>query len=110
MAKITYTRGTTFPITVTYVPPASVAGQTALFTVKTTQFDTSSTDTTAILKKDIALTSNTGTGIILPTDIADTVVPGNYYYDVKVLDTSGAIYPITTDKFQLVATPTNRLT
>jgi hypothetical protein len=110
MSKITYYRGTTFPIAVTYTPPAGIAGATALFTVKTSQSDTDPVDAAAIVKKDITLTGNAGSSQIAPGDVADTVTPGTYFYDLKVLDANGAIYPIAADKFELKATPTNRLT
>lgn len=108
--KITYNRGTTYTITHVYNVNGSpsVAGVTLFFTVKTVPYDSSAIDTTAIVKKNIAMSGATNVITVLPTDIPDTVVPGNYYYDLKVLDNTGAIYLVDNGSFVLTATPTNR--
>ena len=108
MAVITYPRGTTFPLTFNYTPLSGMAnGATALFTVKPTQYDVTSNDSTAVFQKRVALTNNTGQDPILPTDVSDTNLPGTYYYDYKVIDSTGEVFLITTDKFKLTASPTN---
>lgn len=108
MGKITYNRNTTYSLGVIYTNTNGVLGSKALFTVKPTQYDSDALDATSILLKDITLTANTGSTTINPTDLDDTILPGTYYYDFKVLDTSGAIYMIDSGKFVLVANPTNR--
>lgn len=113
MAKtttITYYRGTTSSWTINYSNANGVAGSTALFTVKANPgYDSDATDASAIVKHSVSLTANTGSLIISPSDIADSVAPGTYYYDIKVIDADGDIYPIVTGQFILKATPTNRL-
>ncbi len=97
-------------MTINYSNSNGVAGTKAMFTIKPTQYDSNTTDTSAILQKDVTLTANTGTLTINPSDIADTVAPGQYFYDIKVLDASGAIYQIAQGIFTLTAWPTNRET
>lgn len=108
MGKITYNRNTTYTLGVTYENTNGILGSIALFTVKPTQYDSDATDSTAILKKEVNLTANVGTATIAPTDIPDSTLPKTYFYDFKVLDTSGAIYLIDSGKFILEANPTNR--
>lgn len=108
MSKITYPRGTTFPLTFNYVPLSGMPnGATAIFTVKETQYDATSNDSTAVLQKRVTLTGNTGSDNIMPTDINDTYVPATMYYDYKIIDSTGEVFLITTDKFVLTASPTN---
>lgn len=97
-------------MTINYSNANGIAGKTAMFTVKPTQYDSTANDSTAILQKDVTLTNNTGNLVINPADIPDTVTPQTYYYDIKVLDTSGAIYQIAQGNFVLSAWPTNRET
>lgn len=115
-SPIKYSRGTTYTITHTYNGPNP--GVTLMFTVKTLQSDTDTTDTQlvasagdVIVHKDVAMTG-TGTQTtvltILPTDVSVTVPPGNYSCDLKVLDNTGAIYLVYSGQFILSATPTNR--
>jgi hypothetical protein len=110
MGKLSYDRGTTYTIGITYTNENGIAGQTAMFTIKTGQNDSDSTDGAAIFKQDASMSGGAATISITPSSIADSVSPGKYYYDVKVLDTSGAIYLIDSGRFTLEATPTNRLT
>lgn len=108
MSKINYTRNTTLTFGVVYNNANDVPGETVMFTVKSVQFDDSATDATAILQKDASITDGAANFTINPTDIADTIAPGKFFYDVKVLDTSGAIYMIDSGQFTLTAWPTNR--
>lgn len=112
MGKITYPRGTSYSITITYSNANGVHGVTAMFTVKENEFDSDATDAAAILKKDVGLASgvtDSGDIAINPADIPDSVDPGKKFYDVKVLDANGAIYKIDSGVFDLTASPTNRL-
>lgn len=111
MGQISYNRNTTYVITHTYEKDgvAATTGSKLFFTVKPTQYDTDSTDTTnSIIKKTVTMSGATNTITINPTDVADSVVPSTYYYDIKILDQSGAIYLGDSGTFKLTATPTNR--
>lgn len=68
------------------------------------------TDATAIIKKDVALSSNSGTIEIENTDVADTVEPGAYFYSIYIRMDNNDVYPFANGKFKIVATPTNRET
>lgn len=109
MGKIVYNRGTTYTIGITYSNANGVNGQTAMFTAKTAKYDGDTADSTAIFKTDVAMAGNAASVTITPSSVTDSVAPGSYYYDVKVLDTSGAVYLIDSGSFVLNATPTNRL-
>ena len=57
-STITYYSSTYFTIDVSVAPPEPLTASTALFTVKADPYDDSATDTTAIIKKTVALTTN----------------------------------------------------
>lgn len=111
MGKITYTRGTTYTITHIYkkngVP--STAGTMLYFTVKPTQNDSDAADSTAIIDKQISMSGATTVFSINPADVAVTVQPGDYYYDIKVKETTSplVVYLADSGAFTLTATPTN---
>lgn len=105
---ITYYRSTTFPLTVTVTPPDGLTANTALFTVKTDQYDDDASDTDAIVKKTISGVGNVFTTSIDPSDIADSVDPGTYYYSIHIVLSDGTIAPFADGKFYLKADPTNR--
>lgn len=107
-STITYYRSTYFTIDVTVTPPDPLTASTALFTVKADPYDDSATDTTAIIKKTISLTSNSGTIAINESDVADTTEPGNYYYSIHTILSDGNSYPFASGKFVLKADSTNR--
>lgn len=112
MGKITYARGTTYSITHNYTGP--ILGATLYFTVKNVEFDTDGTDVSnsILTPKNLPMSGSTfpqtTTITIGPFDIADTVVPSDYFYDIKVLDTSGNVYLCDSGTFTLTASPTNR--
>ena len=106
--KITYYRSTNFSFEATVTPPSGLTATEAFFTVKSTSFDDSATDADALVKKDVTPVSNVATINILPTDFADTVDPGNYYYSIHFVMSDGKIYPFASGKFILKATTTNR--
>ncbi len=108
--NITYYRSTYFPITVDVTPPDGLTAAEALFTVKSDSYDDSATDSTAIIKKDVTLTANSGVIEIENTDVADSVEPGNYYYSIHVRMSNDDVYPFAKGKFKLVANTTNRET
>lgn len=91
-------------------PPDGLTATEALFTVKADKYDSSATDATAVIKKDVALSSNSGTIEIENTDVADTVEPGAYFYSIYIRMDNNDVYPFANGKFKIVATPTNRET
>lgn len=109
-STITYYRSTYFTIEVDVTPPDGLTAAEALFTVKEDKYDDSTTDTTAIIKKDVMLTANVGTIEIENTDVADTVEPGNYYYSIHIRMSNNDVYPFAAGKFVLKADTTNRET
>ena len=105
---ITYYRSTSFSFEVAVTPPDGLTATNAYFTVKTDKFSSDVSDTDAILKKDLALSSNAGTITIAPNDIADSVEPATMFYSIHIKLSDGSIYPFASGKFKLVATTTNR--
>lgn len=113
MAKLSYVRGTTFNITFNYTPPTGGAnGATALFTVKTEiDNDPTDTDNAVVAPKNITMTDNSCVISLAPGDVADTIsAANNYVWDIRVIDTSGNIYPGDSGAFELDVTATNRIT
>lgn len=116
MGKFTVDRGTTFTIDVAYKDnglPASLVGATVRFTVKSTEYDSSTDDSTAVITKDVTSHVDAAGGIsaviIDPVDTA-TLDPGKYHYDIKVAEAGGAVYKIDEGTLKLDGSPTNRLT
>lgn len=111
MASIlTVDRGTTYGITHNYYKNGvlSTDGQTLFFTVKASESDLDNTDAAALVLKNVAMSGGTNAIIINPVD-TQNVAPGKYWYDLKVLDSTGAIYRVDKGRFVLDASPTNRL-
>ena len=113
MGKLTIDRGTTFTIGVLYKRNGvaeSLVGATVRFTVKSAEFDTSTTDSTAIITKNVTDGNAQGEATITidPADTA-TLVPNKYYYDIKVEQADGQIYKIDEGTIKIDGSPTNRL-
>lgn len=115
-SKLNVDRGTTYTINVVYQEngaAASIVGATIRFTVKSSEYDTDDTDTTAPLKKNVTSHTDAANGLsaitINPSDTQD-IVPGKYFYDIKVQLASGVVHKIDEGKFILDGSPTNRLT
>lgn len=113
MANLNVNRGTTYTIGVQYKKNGvnhTLVGATVRFTVKTTEYDASVTDATALVIKNVTDGNAQGEAEIIlePTDTA-TITPGKYYYDVKVEESGGDIYKIDEGRFNLDGSPTNRL-
>lgn len=114
MAKLKINRGTTFTLDFEYQnedeTARSLAGAVLRFTVKTAEWDTSTTDTTAVITKNV--TSGGADGIaeieLVPADTA-TLTPGKYYYDIKVQEASGDVFKVDEGTITLDGSPTNRL-
>lgn len=115
MANLKINRGTTYTIAGTVkingvlqdLTPATVR-----FTMKSAEYDENFTDADALLLKNI--TDGTAEGayniILNPSDTAE-IVPGNYFYDIKVdLNSDGVdVYKLEEGKVKLDGSPTNRL-
>lgn len=113
MAQLKITRGTTYSIAFTFKRngiAASLVGSTVRFTAKASEYDTDTTDTTAVISKNVTtgLVDGTATITINPADTA-TLEPGTYFYDIKVSTPTGDIYKCDEGKIKLDGSPTNRL-
>lgn len=114
MAELKINRGTTYIITFKFLKdgqPSSLVGATVRFTIKSTEYDESTNDATAVVLKNITDGNAQGVATITldPTDTA-MLTPKTYYYDIKVEDPTGAIYKCDEGKVKLDGSPTNRLT
>lgn len=78
--------------------------------MKDEEYDTSTDDTTAEVKKNVTDGTAAGAATITldPSDTA-TLTPGTYFYDIKVEDAGGNVYKIDEGKIKLDGSPTNRL-
>jgi hypothetical protein len=115
MGKFTVDRGTTFTIDIVYKKngvAATLVGATIRFTVKTVEYDTNVTDSTAVITKNVTSHTDAPNGLSLitlnPADTA-TLTPGKYNYDIKVAEAGGAVYKIDEGTIKLDGSPTNRL-
>lgn len=111
--KLTYNRGSTYTLTHNYTAP-TYFGTKLIFTVKTVQNDTDATDlTNAVMTPKVITMSGssfpqTTTITIAPTDVAVTMLPSNsYFYSIKVIDSNGGEYVVSSGTFVLTAVPTN---
>jgi hypothetical protein len=112
MANLKVNRGTTYTIGLQYQKDGvdtTLVGATVRFTVKTTEFDASTDDSTAVVEKNVTSGDASGSAEIVlnPADTA-TLEPLKYYYDIKVEEASGAIYKIDEGRLILDGSPTNR--
>ena len=112
---LTVNRGTTYRITFTYIRDevaGDLTGGAVRFTVKSTEYDEDADDSTALIEKDIT-DGLDETGVVLiefaPTDTPPTMLPGTYFYDIKVKDATGDIFKVVEGNFILVGSPTNRI-
>lgn len=113
MAQLKIARGTTYTINFAYLrngEPETLVGATVRFTVKTSEYDSSTDDSTAVLTKNVNDGTSGGLATISidPTDTA-TLDPGNYFYDIKVEEADGDIFKVDEGKIKLDGSPTNRL-
>lgn len=115
MGKFTINRGTTFSIDIVYKKDgiaASLVGATIRFTMKSSEWDTNTTDTTAVVTKNVTSHTDAANGksnITLNPADTSTLTPGKYYYDIKVAESTGAVYKIDEGLITLDGSPTNRL-
>ena len=87
MAQLKINRGTTYTIGIVYKRNGvaeTLVGATVRFTVKTAEWDTNMTDTSAVIQKNITTGDALGEATIT-IDPADTasLTPDKYYYDIK---------------------------
>ena len=113
MATLKINRGTTFTIGVNYQrngEAETLVGATVRFTMKSSEYDTDSADSSALVSKDVTDGNSSGEATITidPSDTA-TITPGKYFYDVKVEEAGGSIYKIDEGIVKLDGSPTNRL-
>ena len=113
MAKLKIDRGPTYTRTLNYSvngEAASLVGATVRFTVKSSEYDDSTDDSTAAISKDVTDGTEAGVATITiePSDTA-TMTPGKYYYDIKVQDATGNIFKVDEGTIELDGSPTNRL-
>lgn len=113
--KISIFRGTTYTVTYHHTDDTGAAvdltGSTIYFTVKSDQFDTDATDTTALIKKTVVSHTDATHGLSAFTlDDSDTYVePGKYYYSLIVEDGNGhAAPPSLYGRFEIEGHATNR--
>lgn len=115
MAKLKINRGTKYVRSGTYSKDGvltSLVGATIRFTMKSTEFDADTDDSTAVVIKNV--TNGTAQGAfsitLNPSDTA-TLTPGKYYYDIKVDEDSDGVnvYKIDEGTVELDGSPTNRL-
>lgn len=116
MAKLKIDRGTTYQRTGTVSidgEPISLVGATLRFTMKTTEFDTDTTDSNALIKKDITNGTADGSYVIQldPSDTATIAPSKKYFYDIKVdINSDGqTVYKLDEGTIELDGSPTNRL-
>ena len=115
MTKLKINRGTTYAITLNYTKngvATSLVGATVRFTMKDVEYDTSTTDSTAEVIKNVVNGTAGGVATITlnPSDTA-TITPGKYYYDIKVDENSDGtvVYKVDEGTIVLDGSPTNRL-
>jgi hypothetical protein len=115
MAKLKIDRGTTYQRTGTFSidgVPHTLIGATVRFTMKTTEFDTDTTDSDALIVKNVTTGTILG-AFTIQLDPVDTaaITPGKYFYDIKVdlLSDGATVYKLDEGQITLDGSPTNRL-
>lgn len=114
MAKLSINRGTTYTRSGTYSVDGiatTLVGATIRFTMKTAEYDTDATDSSATLTKNVTDGTSLGeyTITIDPTDTATLDPSVKYFYDIKVENADGTIYKLDEGTIKLDGSPTNRL-
>lgn len=113
--NITIYRGRTYDFSYAHTDTTGAAvpltGCTVYFTVKSAEYDSEATDSSALIQKTITSHTSEAGGLTEWTlDDTDTyVTPGKYYYDVIVEDSSGHASPPSLEGRCIVkGTATNR--
>lgn len=112
MAQLKINRGTTYTIGINYKrngEPRTLVGATVRFTMKTVEWDSDMTDSSAVVLKNVTDGNADGEATIEiePAD-TDTLTPEKYFYDIKVEEANGDIYKIDEGTVKLDGSPTNR--
>jgi len=116
MAKIEIYRGTSYPVVYNHTDSAGGAvpltGKTLYFTVKSDKYDTSATDSTALIKKTVTIHTDDEAGIsgFTLTDVDTYIEPGKYYFTFLVEDiaTAQTEPPTITGTFVVLPQQSNR--
>ncbi len=84
-----------------------ISSSTVFFTVKAKVGDT---DAEALITKDVTSHTDPTNGItnIVLTDAQTDITPGNYFYDIKLKDSSGLFSQTTTADFKVLKNLTER--
>jgi len=118
--NLTIKRGTTYPITVTFLDdsgdPIDLTGATVYFTAKSVESDIITDDASAVIEKDVTVhvdeagnpSADEGITTILLEPADTTVTPNNYFYDITVKYASGVINTPIEGKVKIDGKPTNR--
>lgn len=111
--NLTINRGTTIAFDVNYMKDgvaASLVGATIYFTVKDVEFDNQTTDSTALISKEVTSHTDAAAGqsqVVLSAN--DTwVTPGNHYYDLVIKEADNTVYEVAEGRFKVDGAPTNR--
>lgn len=118
---ITIPRGTTYTMGYQHTHNGTnypLTGATVYFTVKSTEFDDTMPDTAALIRKDITSHTDPTNGYtIIALSPQDTeyqyggtvpIEPGDYVCDIKVKESTGAVYKVYETTFSITGSPTNR--
>lgn len=115
MATLKVNRGTTYIRSGTFSldgVATSLVGATVRFTMKSDEYDTSTDDSTALIRKNVTTGGADGSFSITlnPSDTA-TIAPGEYFYDIKVdrYSNGATVYKLDEGKIKLDGSATNRL-
>lgn len=90
--KIEIYRGVSYPVTYNHKDAAGASvpltGKRLYFTVKLAAYDTSTDDSTAVIKKTITTHTNAALGItdFVLTDVDTYIEPGKYFYTFLIED------------------------
>ena len=112
MAQLKINRGTTYirsgTVSIDGVP-ADISTATVRFTMKTSEYDDDTDDSTALVTKNVSGNADGSYEIELePSDTAE-IEPGKLYYDIKVEFADGRIFKLDEGTVKLDGSPTNRL-
>ncbi len=113
-------RGTTYPLTVTFLDAngdaIDLTGATVYFTAKLVESDIIVDDSSAVITKDVTThldaagspSATLGITTITLTSADTTINPGNYFYDITVKYATGVVNTPIEGKLKIDGKPTNR--
>lgn len=114
MAQLKINRGTTYVITYNHLVngvATTLVGATVRFTMKSDEYDTDATDSTALVVKNVTSGTSGGVATITLTPTNTYQTPGKYHYDIKVdVNSDGVtIYKMDEGTIKIDGSPTNRV-